>query len=103
MMHAAAMGAASVMHAAAMPAASVAHAAAASSANLNKQAVVKLSCGGSRSDHFDGFRLRRGEADEGCDCDPSADRSQSSHGVPPLRGRAENRRLCGPYLPAERC
>jgi hypothetical protein len=55
-------------------------------ANLKEQTVVQPRGGGARSVHFDGFGLRRREAQQCCDRDPSADRSESSHGGPPLRG-----------------
>jgi hypothetical protein len=62
-------------------------AAAAPAADLNDRTVVQLSGGAPRAVQFDGLRLRRCEAQQRCDRDPSADQSESFHGVPPRPAR----------------
>jgi hypothetical protein len=61
--------------------------AAASAANMNEETVVQPRGGGPRSVYLDGFGLRRREAKQCCDRDPSADRSKPSHGVSPVPAR----------------
>jgi hypothetical protein len=91
------MHAAAAMHAsttAMRAAATVARSPAAPCADLKEQTIVHPRGGGPRSVHFDCLRLRRCEAQQRCDRDPSADRSESVHRFPPLSQRAENGRLC---------
>jgi hypothetical protein len=72
--------AAAAMHASAAVARSPS---AAPASNLKEQTIVHLSGGGPRSVQFNCLRLRRCEAQQRCDRDPSADRSWSLHDVPP--------------------